>query len=157
MSPEDNTVLSQEDIDAMMPSAAPGGGDSSPPAEEASSPEPAVDPPAADPPAAAPAADGGAALAEVAQRLDRLEAAVGQISQAGGADGRVEANMQTLAQHLQALSSRVEEIAQNLPNTLGYGARASFQCTSCSTQGAVASRVYCTHCGADTALGWWPS
>ena len=53
-------------------------------------------------------------------------------------------------------SVRLEELIQYLPNTLGYGVRASFVCGSCETQGLVGSRVTCTQCGTETWVGWWP-
>lgn len=57
---------------------------------------------------------------------------------------------------MQAISSRLEEIIQVLPNTLGYGVRANFTCGSCQTQGLVGTRVSCMQCGTETWIGWWP-
>lgn len=105
--------------------------------------------------AEAPAAN-GTALADVVQRLARLEAAVSRMAQAGGAGGQAQANVPALAQQLQALSGSVQEILQYLPNTLGYGVRATFQCRSCSAQKLVASSVLCTNCKTETWVGWWP-
>ena len=70
--------------------------------------------------------------------------------------GQLQAQVNALAQQLEALNSRMNEILEHLPNTLGYGARQTCQCGSCSAQGFVAARVFCTHCGTDTAIGWWP-
>ena len=161
MSPhEDNTVLSQDDIDALFaqpPAAA------QPPAPAASAPAVAQ----AAPPAQSGARKGGPAFtvsaspqleggpSQLVQRVEKLEAALAQLGWSG-TDPLLKATVDGLAQQLQALSAQVNEILQHLPNTLGYDARATFQCGSCGTHGYVASRVVCTHCGTDTYVGWWP-
>ncbi len=158
MSPDnENAVMSQQDIDAMVSSASDIGGEAPAPAQApvarpAAEAAPGVRTEAA---ATAPGPD-SPALADVAQRLARLEAAVARISQGGSGSGQLAANVQELAQQLQAVTSQVNEIVQYLPNTLGYGVRSSFQCGSCGAQGLVATPVTCTHCGTQTAIGWWP-
>ena len=143
MSPdEENAVLSQDDIDGLVSSSTEIGGEtaaSSPPA----APEAAAG-------AAAPAGD-GAGLGALTERLARLEAAVAKLTKDGGAGGS-----QELAQQVQALTKRVNDIFQHLPNTLGYGVHETFQCPACSAKGTVAAHVMCTQCGGETAIGWWP-
>ena len=136
----ENAVLTQADIDEMI-------GESSPPPAPpaAADPEPAESSLHVTKVAATP---GAAATSDLEQRVAKLEAAKG--------DGQIQAQVQTLMQQLQAVQTQLNEVLQHLPNTLGYGVRASFQCGACSAQGLVAARVYCTHCGTDTSLGWWP-
>lgn len=158
MSPDkENAVMSQQDIDAMVSSSSDIGGEAPVPArpQEAQPTADAADASVSEAGVAASDA-GGSASADVAQRLAELEAGVARISQKGGGSDQVEANIQALAQQLQALSSRVEEILQHLPNTVGYGVRETFQCSTCNAQGLVAGRVICTQCGTDTFVGWWP-
>jgi hypothetical protein len=149
VSPDENAVLSQGDIDALVSSSTEIGGET----PASSQPQPAEPAPAAAPSGAqsAPAASqpNGSGLADVVQRLSKLEAAVSKMGQEGGGG-------QALAQELKTLSARVEEILQHLPNTLGYGLRSTFQCSSCGTQGLVAARILCTQCNTDTYAGWWP-
>lgn len=146
MTPDDgNAVMSQSDIDAMISSATDIGSETPAPAQVAPE-EPAAAAPAEP---AAPAAGDGAALTDVIERLAKLEAAVSKLKKDGGGQGPA------LAKNVKALGVQLDEIAQHLPNTLGYGVRASFQCASCTAQGLVAARVFCTHCGTETALGWW--
>lgn len=143
----DNAVLTQADIDAML--------SDSPPSRAHAAAAPAKAAPQA-PTAAAPspqvtqvvAVPGTTAAGDLEQRVAKLEAALG--------GGQLQAQVQALAQQLQALQSQVNEVLQHLPNTLGYGARASFQCGACSAQGLIAARVLCTHCGTETSIGWWP-
>jgi small-conductance mechanosensitive channel len=164
VSPDDdgNAVLSQDNIDALV--SATGGSDgetaapaAAPPTQAAPPPAaPAAEPAAADPDPAPASGAGGPTLADVAQRLAKLEATVAKLSQNGGAGGQPDAKVQALTKQLQALNGRVNEILQHLPNTLGYGARATFQCGACSAQGMIASHVMCTQCGTETVIGWWP-
>ncbi len=134
--------MSQGDIDALVSSSTDIGGES-PAAAPAAAAAPDV---AQSAPAASKPDDAG--LADVVQRLSKLEAAVSKLGQEGGG--------QALAQELKTVSARVEEIVQQLPNTLGYGLRSTFQCSSCGTQGLVAARILCTQCNTDTYAGWWP-
>ena len=157
--------MSQEEIDAMVASGTGSGGETpAAPAQEAA-PAPAPAPPQEAAPAPISAAPGsafaaaalgapspppvaaGAAAADADQRLAGLEATVAQLAQA---------DTQALAQQVAALSARLEELIQYLPNTMGYGVRASFVCGSCEAEGLVGSRVTCTQCGTETWVGWWP-
>ena len=135
----ENAVLTQADIDEMI-------GDVSPPPAPAAAAE--QEPAASSPPVTQVAASPGtAAASDLEQRVAKLEAAPG--------DGQLQAQVQALTQQLQAVQGQLNEVLQHLPNTLGYGVRASFQCAACSAQGLVAARVLCTHCGTETSLGWW--
>ena len=138
----ENAVLTQDDIDALIAQRSPS--DDAP----AQGPAPDSPPASGSQPTAQiiPAVPGGEELAKLAPRVAKLEKALTQ----PGAD------VQALAQQVRALSARLEEILQHLPNTLGYGARSSFQCGGCGAQGYVASRVMCTHCNTETHIGWWP-
>ena len=99
---------------------------------------------------------GGAALSDLLQRLERLEAAVSKFGQSEGASAQLQAQVETLTSGLQVITTRVGEIAQHLPKTLGYRAQETFKCGSCGTQGFVAVPIMCTHCKQQTWLGWWP-
>ncbi len=144
---EGNAVMSQGDIDAMISSATDIGSETPAPAQDQAA-EPAAA--ATAEPAAPAASPDGAALTDVIERLAKLEAAISKLKKDGGGQDPA------LAKQVKALSAQVGEIAQHLPNTLGYGVRASFQCASCTAQGQVAAHVFCTQCGTETALGWWP-
>ena len=150
MSPDnEHAVLSQDDIDSLVGSTSEIDSQKSAPAQpQAAQPAAA---PASPKPASAGAA--GAAPADIAQRLAKLEAAVSKAGQSKG--GELEVKVDALAKQVQEISSRVNEILQHLPNTMGYGVHETFQCGSCGTQGLVAAHVMCTHCGTQTQLGWW--
>ena len=138
----DNAVLPQEDIDAMIGESAPQVTQlaAAPAEQESAAPLTQV--------TQLPAAPGTTAAGDLEQRVAKLEAAPG--------DGQLQMQVQTLVQQLQAVQGQLNEVLQHLPDTLGYGVRASFQCGACSAQGLVAARVFCTHCGTETSLGWWP-
>ncbi len=136
----ENAVLTQADIDAMISDSPPPPAPAAEAEQEPAEPSPHVTQVAATP--------GAAAASDLEQRVAKLEAARG--------DGQLQVQVETLTQQLQAVQGQLNEVLQHLPNTLGYGVRASFQCGACSAQGLVAARVYCTHCGTDTSLGWWP-
>lgn len=142
-----NEVMSQDEIDALV------------------GPEPNPLTPAADPaPAPAPAAPAGpvptlmvsadsSGKSDLAQRLTSLEATVAALQQSVGGSQN-DAVIQALSQQVQALSAQLAQLGPNLQNSLGFGLRGSFQCGSCSTQGAVGSRVSCMHCGTESWIGW---
>jgi 3-oxoacyl-ACP reductase-like protein len=144
----EHAVLSQDDIDSLVGSTS-----------DIDDQKPAPAQPAAAAPAspklasAGAAGSAGAAPADIAQRLAKLEAAVSKASQSKG--GELEVKVDALAKQVQEISSRVNEILQHLPNTMGYGVHETFQCGACGTQGLVAAHVMCTHCGTQTQLGWW--
>jgi 3-oxoacyl-ACP reductase-like protein len=144
----EHAVLSQDDIDSLVGSTSEIDDQKPAPAQPAAaaraSPKPA---------SAGAGGSAGAAPADLAQRLAKLEAAVSKAGQSKG--GELEAKVDALAKQVQEISSRVNEILQHLPNTMGYGVHETFQCGSCGTQGLVAAHVMCTHCGTQTQLGWW--
>ncbi len=147
MSPDnENAVLSQDDIDSLVGSTS-DIDDQKPVPAKPQAAQPAAAAPASPKPASGGAA--GAAPADIAQRLAKLEAAVSKAGQSKGGE------LEALAKQVQEISSRVDEILQHLPNTMGYGVHETFQCGSCGTQGLVAAHVMCTHCGTQTQLGWW--
>jgi hypothetical protein len=154
MSADANSVMSQQDIDAMVASATEIGDQTSGQPQAA---QPAADASATQPePGSSAPHEADASLADVLQRLANLEASVAKLSRAGGTGGQAQPDVQALAQQVHALSRRVQEILEFLPKTLGYGVRASFTCRSCQAQGWVAGLVACTNCGAETWIGWWP-
>ena len=147
-------VMSQEEIDALV-------GSEPDPLTAAAAPEPAAPAAATVPavpatPAPAPtimvSAD-SSGMSDIAQRLASLEAAVATLRQSVGGDQN-DAVIQALNQQVQALSAQVNQLMPHLQNSLGFGLRASFQCGSCGTQGAVGSRVSCMHCGTESWIGW---
>lgn len=153
--PDNDGVLSQEQIDAML-----SGGNEEPVVNltptnldeirasgtplQAAAAAAAVAPT----PAPAPAADTGA-ITDLANRVARLEASV---SQAGASA----ADVQGILAQLQELSSKVEGMMTGMQGTVGYGARQTFVCSSCQNQGHVAAKLNCTVCGEDNWWGWWP-
>ena len=62
------------------------------------------------------------------------------------ADGQIQANIRALKGHLQAASSRLNEVLQHAPNTLGYRVRERFACGLCCAKGRVAVPVMCPPC-----------
>ena len=150
MSPdEENAVLSQEDIDAMLASSSDIGSETQASVEAEAAQSAAEAPTASDAGAApAPSAD-GAVPSDIVQRLEKLEAAVSSIGSGGGDSAKLE-------KQLKALTSQLDEIRKHLPNTLGYGIHETFQCGTCNTKGLLAGRVICTQCGTDTFVGWYP-
>jgi hypothetical protein len=129
-----------------------------PPAAQQEAPPPATGPASVSAAPAAAAAPGPAAatLSGLVQRLEKLEGAVSRVGQSEGASAQLQAQLGALANQLQVVNGRVDEILQHLPNTLGYGARETFTCGSCGAQGFVAVPIMCTHCRQQTWLGWWP-
>ncbi|MEE8372756.1 MAG: hypothetical protein V3R87_03350 [Dehalococcoidia bacterium] len=118
----------------------------------------------ADPPAvaAAPGLD-PAVVADLAQRLATMEAAMGRIGQLEASLAAVQAaggpkaqDFQAVVNQLKKVSGQAESMMQGLQNTPGYGTRKNFQCSSCGTRGMIVSLVRCSKCGTEKWLGWWP-
>ncbi len=158
-----NQVLSQDEIDAMVstvsseqaaPSVAGG----------AIAPGPAPPEMSSQTGEAARASESlYATVAQLAERLDRAEAALSRIdrletamAEVNAAGGPASQSVQAVAKQLQTVSSKVEEILSNLQDTMVYAARKTFVCRSCASQGYVAASVKCTQCGQQTWLGWVP-
>ncbi len=174
---DDEKVLSQSDIDAMLatlPEDAPPVSTST--AKEAEPEQyPVPEPPAAPAPSGtAPSkVDGGpvsagiadslqATLADVVKRLskienvmERLEQLEKKVAQISADSGKSPQNQQAL-ENVKELEEQIEEISDNLRSSLGYGVRKIFRCKYCKSKGLVALHVKCTDCGEETWLGWWP-
>lgn len=164
--PEDDQLLTQEQIDAML---AGGFGEE----EETASGVPTGEMPVKLKPTnmeeirakagtplmkktkpGAPPVDAG--MDQVAQRLTQLEAMLE--SQSGSCEGhaQMKEELRTLASQIQAVNSKVDSIIASLQGTVGFGARESFVCRSCQSKGHVAARLNCTSCGEENWWGWWP-
>lgn len=160
--PDDSSVLSQSAIDEMMAQdrGQAGPPPTQPPPAAAQAPPPAAPATPSAPAPAAAAAPGpdNAALADILQRLEKLEAAIAKVGPSQDANVQLEtqARVGDLTNRIQALNTRVDELLHHLPNTVGYRARETFQCGSCGSQGLVAVPIMCTHCRQQTWLGWWP-
>jgi len=103
-----------------------------------------------------------AIVADLAQRLAKIEAAMGNLDQLQKTV--VEANaiirqqpqdFQAVVNQLQEFSAQVEDISAKLRSTLGYNIGDIFRCNSCDSKGLVAIRVKCTECGQENWWGWW--
>jgi len=147
--------MSQADIDAMLAAAQGSAGPA--PAVQAPSGTAAPGPGAGATPSPSPfratfGGDDDSASSGLAERLAKVEAALerlGQIEQ-------TVADMGAVAEQVRKLSAELSTITEYLQGTIGYGARQSFQCGSCGSQGLVGTRISCTHCGQETWWGWFP-
>ncbi len=139
---EDDKVLSQSEIDAMLSGEA--------------APASAVAEP---PPAPAPAAE---APPPVEQAVETLPASPGPgappsgFSPGGGDTGQLQQQVQQLTAQLQDLAGKVDGIISGLQATVGFNAQGTFTCNSCSAHGLVAARLTCTSCGTEDWWGWFP-
>ena len=78
------------------------------------------------------------------------------ISETTNSVQKVQTTVQELSDRLQSIAGKIERIEENLQATPGYGAKNSFTCVSCSTEGMVAMPARCTQCGHQTWWGWYP-
>ena len=151
----EESVLDQNDIDSLVSVIAER---NEPPAAGASAVAATVSPPAA--PAPAPQTPGAGAQqsigADVAQRIERLEAALSKLMQSGAAGGQPQAQLQALAKQVETLTAQVQALRQHVAQSVGYRVQETFECASCGEKGLVAGLVKCTACGGETWLGWWP-
>lgn len=153
---EKNKTLSQDDIDALvgkfpnMKQASPLAADET----VTAGPGPAVTAPPPSQPAAAPATANSlqSTVADLADRLVKIETAIAKLNQQTSSPAEPKA----MTQQLQKLSSQVEAITANLKYTAGYNIGKVFKCDSCGTTNAVAIPVKCTGCGQQKWWGWWP-
>jgi hypothetical protein len=104
-----------------------------------------------------------AIVAELAQRLSVMEATLGRFGQIEKALAETKSggspnlqDFQAVVKQLKKVTAQVNNTAQGLQGTPGYGAQTSFKCSSCGAQGLVATPFRCTRCGKDRWLGWWP-
>jgi hypothetical protein len=167
-------VLSQDAIDAMVAQAAPPppaggpegadslssvvqltGPDFAPSGVQTVSPAPAA-------PAAVPAKV-NEALAELKECIGRMEADIGGViarekMMSGSSSDLAELKERTeqLAASFASLTGGIQTVSQHLEGTPGYGAKSTFVCAHCQTQGKVAVPATCTQCGTQTWLGWFP-
>ena len=118
-------------------------------------PKAAPAPAAAPAPVAAPA--NNAEIDKLAKRLAKLEAAVKAQSGPGAGQAQLQEDLRTLASQIQAVNQKVDSIITSLQGTVGFGARQTFVCKGCQSEGHVAARLNCTACGEENWWGWWPS
>ena len=103
------------------------------------------------------------AVADLAQRITKIETAMGRLDQlqktvteANAILRKQPRDFQSVVNQLQQLSDEVEEISQNLRSTPVYDMRQIFRCNVCDSHGLCAIRVKCTECGRENWWGWWP-
>ncbi len=185
----DGSVLPQNEIDALFKQAT---GKAIVPAATAAEPvvtsgtsEPAASPVtpgtrspqsrAAAPPRAtperppSPAPDNGilkaiqASIADLAQRMSKVEINISQLSQKNTETPDVSTSVQQISRRVEAImrdlqktNTQVRGIMSGLEGTPDYNARRSFTCESCGHSGFVAIPMRCTRCGSEGWCGWWP-
>jgi hypothetical protein len=186
---DDGSVLPQGDIDAIFKQAT--GKDIVPPPPETKSvapnnpPQPMVSPPVpetAPAPKAEPVAPSTppvqtspsapsddvlkkiqATLADLSQRIAKVEMDVTRFAQEDRAMPDVSVPVQRLSQKLaivakevRRINGRTEGITRGLKNTPDYGIRNDFICEACGAHGFMAVPMRCTGCGTEGWWGWWP-
>ncbi|MBI4313000.1 MAG: hypothetical protein HY681_14660 [Chloroflexi bacterium] len=146
----DGMVLSQEEIDRMLSTAAPR---QAPPGAATARVAEVARP-------AAPATDMLSTVTGLAQRVEALERAArdgqGGASVPGDAVQQLYQAMQKLAEQIWQLAGRVDQLSGDLQATPGNGLQKSFSCGACGTSGNVATQVKCTNCGETYWWGWYP-
>jgi len=102
-------------------------------------------------------------VADLAERLAKIEAAMGALDQlqktvteANAIIRKKPQDLQSVANRLQDVTEQVEETARKLRSTPTYNIGEIFQCNSCDSKGLVAIQVKCTECGREKWWGWWP-
>jgi|GEM_PF-1710643 len=103
-------------------------------------------------------------MADLAQRLAKVEAAVGAfdqmqktVTEANAILRKQPRDFQSVIDELQQVRAQVEEMAGKLRSTPTYDIAETFQCNSCDSKGLVAIQVKCTECGREKWWGWWPN
>lgn len=172
----DEKVMSQADIDAMVAVAPEREAAPEEPVPAAAKVEPAPTAKAKTAPATSTSREvqqAPAALAEdesvqsmvadLAQRVAKIEAAMGRLEElqktvrdANTILRKQPQDFQAVIDELQEVSDQVEEISEKLRNTPVYDMREIFQCNVCDSHGLCAIRVKCTECGRENWWGWWP-
>jgi hypothetical protein len=89
-------------------------------------------------------------VARLVERVERLEAGLGQ------KDGVTPEDLADMLRQIKEINSRLDGIMGHLQGTVGYGARHGFLCRNCQSRGYVAARLNCTACGEENWWGWWP-
>ena len=104
-----------------------------------------------------------ASLADLAQRITKVETSVRQLSQReqevheiDPAVQRLSKKLPAVVKELQKVNDQVRGIGRGLAATPDYGVRKDFTCSSCGSHGFVAMPMKCTQCGSEGWWGWWP-
>lgn len=104
-----------------------------------------------------------ASLADLAQRITKVETSIRQLSQREPEILEVDPAVQQLSKRLpavvkelQKVNDQVRGIGRGLAATPDYGVRKDFTCSSCGSHGFVAMPMKCTKCGSEGWWGWWP-
>lgn len=94
---------------------------------------------------------------DLSQRLLRLEAAVAMLGDGGQGSAQLEETVRQLQTDFQEVTSQFEAVSAGLQGTVGYAAHENFICNTCANPGLVAAKLSCTSCGAENWWGWFPS
>ncbi len=169
------SVLSQAEVDSIFkqatgksisrsPAPQPAA-PSAPPPQGAQPVAPSAPPPQTSAPVSSPEAlqTLQTTVADLAQRMSKVETAISGLSQAEGGATDVGVTVQRLSQRLEAMmrdlrkvNSQVGGVLTGLEDTPDYGIRKGFICESCGSHSFVAIPMRCTKCGEGGGWGWWP-
>ncbi len=104
-----------------------------------------------------------ATVADLAQRMTKLETAISRLGREEREVPDVSVTVQGLSQRLgavvkdlQKVNSQVRATLRGLGGTPVYSIRSKFTCESCGSHGSVAIPMRCTKCGKEGWYGWWP-
>ena len=155
--PDDASVLSQADIDALLAFSAqdrePLPPPPPPPPQPATSPKRRASPGAAELLDFAGPSSNRYAEGDLVERIQRLEEALEQIL---SAVRLLQADVEVSGRDVDSLTRRLGGIPEHLKASLGYRIREVFRCDTCGNSGFVAGRVMCTGCRREMWWGWWP-
>jgi hypothetical protein len=87
-------------------------------------------------------------LINTTQRIDFLEERVEQLAR------QSPHNKQPAEERIDEIYARLQEFSHNLTNRREL--RDDFQCEHCKSKGTVAFLTKCTSCGRERWFGWWP-
>jgi uncharacterized phage infection (PIP) family protein YhgE len=103
-----------------------------------------------------------AMVADLAERVARIEATLGKLDQLQKMVTEIKAisqqlqDIQAMVKQLREVAEQVEDISLKLRSTPAYDIGELFKCNSCGSKGLVAIRIKCTDCGRENWWGWWP-
>jgi len=104
-----------------------------------------------------------AVVADIAQRVAKVETNFSRLSQkerenadVGILAQQLSQRFETLAKELQKVKSQLSGVLRGLDGTPGYNIRHEFTCRSCGSPGLAAIPMRCTNCGSEGWWGWWP-
>ena len=104
-----------------------------------------------------------AVVADIAQRVAKLETSFSRLSQkeretadVGILAQQLSQRLETLAKELQKVKSQLTGVLRGLDGTPGYNIRHDFTCRSCGSSGLAAIPMRCTNCGREGWWGWFP-